>query len=1016
MIGWIVTSSVLIAVVLALRTALKGHISLRLQYALWLLVLVRLLVPVNPLSSALSVMNAVPPESLSLVSVAPANSSPSEMAVQSGTEPQTAVHESLPTSAIPSNAGLGTHSAPKLTAKSVLIPVWLTGVLAVTAALLLSNLLFARRLRRLRRPFPTEGTKLPVYLLEGLPSPCLFGLVRPAIYLTSEAVATETRLRQILVHEETHFRHGDHWWSLLRGVALALHWYNPLVWLAAGVSRRDAELCCDEDTIRRLGEEQRLEYGRTLLSMVSPRRDSADLLSCATTMTSGKRGLRERITLLTKRPKTVAAAAVCLLLAVAMAAGCTFTGARPSGSTAGTDGPVTPGLPEGYKLTATVPLEDVQAYTPENQTVTPAEVSASDIAEIMPDGTGKDGVLTLSDGTEVLCYRDKSDNKYWALKRGDTLIRFTQEDNAYTDGYSAEPYQDVFGHDGFRIICPRGAAYTAYDYYYLDKSGSPQLLAECSNSVTEADLNGDGAKELLWYYHGNESYYYFERDGKLYLADVNGLIRDILPDWTVSGVKEFDQEDTILPISYQSVQNGPESQAYLRFTPDSIEVLETEKSTEEMTVYICKGVKISLPAKYVDQLIVQTEFDLSEYSETYGLPLIRVSEKASVEAGKADGISEGVGWLFTISRMTRAQYEQYIGSDQSGRSAFAASGTDGAGQYGELGQYTAPVYDNYYVYSTATDVQFFPSDGKIDTQSEAWKNWEELCDMGEVVQADMISRNDLTPYRDDQFLNQDFTYATAHAYIKYYPYYTFDGDKSLYDLLVLSQPTQSSRPGKDGVWCVERWYDEFGSCYPYFPSFDTIGAENVTAAEYYNRLQQSCDTGSGTDAEMRQLTPLGAAEWFVTESGWYNDPNPAAGSFAETDGLDTAYMAQNVQAQQLVQDLMAERTVSDETLLSCAGEFTPDTWGVLGRYEYGSDWWTPLKAALLKSAAGEQQDVRDQELLHLYLSYPKTEGTVADGLEELLSTLYQSDPLIFDKTLSSTCTAQEQTRIRAVLG
>lgn len=1014
MTGWIITSSVLIVVTLALRAALKGRIRLRLQYALWLLVLVRLLVPVNPLSSPLSVMNAVPPEAVSHVTTASVNPAPPDAVPSSEPESHATVHAGLPAASIPQSSEA--HPEPGFTVKTALLTVWLAGVLAVAATLLISNLLFARRLRRVRHPFPAEGVKLPVYLAEGLPSPCLFGLVHPTIYLTPEAVATETRLRQILTHEETHFRHGDPWWSLLRGAALALHWYNPLVWLAAVISRRDAELCCDEDTICRLGEEQRIEYGRTLLSMVSPRRDPAGLFSCATTMTSGKRGLRERITLLAKRPNTAATAAVCLLLAVCVAAGCTFTGPKPSsGSSAGTDEPVTSDLPEGYKLTATVPLEDVQAYTPENQTVTPAEVPASDIAEILPDGNGKDGVLTLSDGTEVLCYRDKSGDKYWALKRGDTLTRFTREDSGYTDCYSAELYQDVFGHDGFRIVCPRGAAYTAYDYYYLDENGSPQLLAECSNYVTEGDLNGDGAKELLWYYHENLSYYCFERDGKLYLADVNALIQNVLPDWTVSDVKEFNLESGLLPIAYCTGGSEVEYKAFLHFTPEAIQVLEKEKSTEEMTVYDSQGVKIGLPAKYADQLIVQTEFDPSEYSETFGLPLIRVSEKASVEAGKADGISEGVGWLFSIWQLSRAQYEQYICGDRSEEFAFAASRTNGNGQYGNFGEYTAPVYDEYYVFATASDVQFYSGDGEIDTQSEAWKNWEELCDLGDTVRADMISRNGLTAYSDNDFLYQDFTYDTAHAYIKYYPYYTFDGDKSQYDILVLSQPTQSPMPGKDSVWCVERWYDEFGNCYPYFPSFDVIEEENITAEEYYNRLQLSCDASSGEDAETQQLTPLGAAEWFVAESGWYHDPNPAAGSFAETDGLDTAYTTQNGLAQQLVLDLMAKRTVDDEALLSCAEGFTADTWGVLGRNEYGSDWWTPLKSALLKAAVGEQQDFRDQRLLHLYLSYSKTEGTIADGLKDVLSALYQADPLIFGKTLD-TCTASEQARVREALG
>lgn len=72
-------------------------------------------------------------------------------------------------------------------------------------------------------------------------------------------------LRHTVEHEITHFRHGDHFWSALRSVCIALHWYNPLVWWAAILSRNDAELACDEGTIRRIGEDARAEYGRTLI-------------------------------------------------------------------------------------------------------------------------------------------------------------------------------------------------------------------------------------------------------------------------------------------------------------------------------------------------------------------------------------------------------------------------------------------------------------------------------------------------------------------------------------------------------------------------------------------------------------------------------------------------------------------------------------------------------------------------------------------------------------------------------
>ena len=64
----------------------------------------------------------------------------------------------------------------------------------------------------------------------------------------------------------------------------------------------------------------------------------------------------------------------------------------------------------------------------------------------------------------------------------------------------------------------------------------------------------------------------------------------------------------------------------------------------------------------------------------------------------------------------------------------------------------------------------------------------------------------------------------------------------------------------------------------------------------------------------------------------------------------------------------------------------------------------------------EQQDVRDRRLLHLCLSYFKTEGTVADGLKEVLSVLNQADQPTFEGVLNDTCTASEQALIWAALG
>ena len=131
-------------------------------------------------------------------------------------------------------------------------------------------------------------------------------------------------------HELTHFRHGDHIWALLRGACLAVHWYNPMVWWAAVLSLRDAELACDEATIRRLGESERARYGRTLIGLTCQKRRT--VLLTATTMTGGRRGLEERIRLIAQKPKTAGVPMAAALLILAVAAGCTFTGPESAGT------------------------------------------------------------------------------------------------------------------------------------------------------------------------------------------------------------------------------------------------------------------------------------------------------------------------------------------------------------------------------------------------------------------------------------------------------------------------------------------------------------------------------------------------------------------------------------------------------------------------------------------------------------------------------------------------------------
>lgn len=330
MIEWVVSSCILILAVIALRYLLRGKISLRLQYALWLLVLARLLIPVSFGSTDISVMSVV-------------EKAPAVQAVESVRDVDTIWQadngsvQGLPAGAAADNAPL--QIAPRttsddqfsrmssaLTLRKVLLPVWWCGAAVTLLVFLTANLCFAARLRKSRRSLAVESASLPVYVARERAVPCLFGLFRPAVYVTPEAEEDGTLLRHTVAHETTHFRHGDHVWALLRAVCLALHWWNPLVWWAAKLSRQDGELACDEATIRTLGEGERAAYGRTLIRMACGR--GASPLLTATTMDGGKTSLHERIVLLAKKPRTAALAAIALVLAAALCVGCTFTGAK----------------------------------------------------------------------------------------------------------------------------------------------------------------------------------------------------------------------------------------------------------------------------------------------------------------------------------------------------------------------------------------------------------------------------------------------------------------------------------------------------------------------------------------------------------------------------------------------------------------------------------------------------------------------------------------------------------------
>lgn len=438
MLEWIISSAVLIAIVIVLRLILKGKMSLRLQYALWAIVLLRLLIPFSFGSTAVSVQNVVERPAAER-STAREFSHISEALNDSVDYPLYMPQEVMETfydahvsdnveyievgetqnAAQPASESKAAE-ARSLTVNEILNIVWAAGAGGIALWLLITNLQFYFKLRRSRKPLEVEDAPLPVYVTDRIDTPCLFGLIRPKIYVTPEVAQDAAVLRYSIEHEATHRRHGDHIWSLLRGLCLAVHWYNPLVWVAAVLSRNDAELACDEATIKRIGEEHRADYGYTLLRLTCEKRPA--IFVAATTMTGSGRSIKERIKLIVKKPKTAIITLIALLLVAAVAVACTFTGAKPEDDT------ISP--TEETLLPTETPLTQAEADSTEATPTEPTPDETEEMTRPAPRAADRTATVTLAEEGSHTCRICPEKHHYRIprveIRRGEDYVAYEQ--------------------------------------------------------------------------------------------------------------------------------------------------------------------------------------------------------------------------------------------------------------------------------------------------------------------------------------------------------------------------------------------------------------------------------------------------------------------------------------------------------------------------------------------------------------------------------------------------------------
>ena len=276
-------SAAITAGILLFRFIFKNRISSKLQYLMWWLLILRLLMPVTPdigLHFNLQDMllkqahQAELPTPAPVLDVAPAsvpNTQPSYDSVTPAVQPDTDVAPSQ-------------HVNPTKSTDwySIVFVVWLLGAIGFLGWLIFVKLRYYESLQHLMAGGPREvyelydrcckelGVKpLPLWIVNKSMSPGIAFFGEPVLLVPISLCGDESRLRFALLHELTHKKRGDHYMTLLLNILRAVYWFDPVVHFAFSELRADMESACDSDVLAYIGHEKKRGYLTVILDMFS---------------------------------------------------------------------------------------------------------------------------------------------------------------------------------------------------------------------------------------------------------------------------------------------------------------------------------------------------------------------------------------------------------------------------------------------------------------------------------------------------------------------------------------------------------------------------------------------------------------------------------------------------------------------------------------------------------------------------------------------------------------------------
>jgi len=340
LISMSLSGAIVTVILLALKPLTRKRLSQRWQYYVWLLVVLRLLLPLSP---TVTVPSGVLPAALTRSTSSVATSVPTST-TPVGTTPGTSLPTGEPTTSTetsPQTLPAATDVGTTWSVSALLLLIWAIGASTVMIYNIVGYVRFKRKvssamvrvtdehllaiLEECRQEVHVRAT-ITLYTSASVTSPILLGVVRPAIVLPDRPLA-DNDLRYALLHELTHARRQDGLLKWIAAAATSIHWLNPLAYVIQYELNRSCELACDEAVTIRFSPDDRRRYGSLLLAVASMTGAPSPAMFSA--MVEDKRNLKERLGVImsskkqTKRTTVVSVMSIALIAAIGILAGCT---------------------------------------------------------------------------------------------------------------------------------------------------------------------------------------------------------------------------------------------------------------------------------------------------------------------------------------------------------------------------------------------------------------------------------------------------------------------------------------------------------------------------------------------------------------------------------------------------------------------------------------------------------------------------------------------------------------------